>query len=136
MSSNNYGDLATMQERLNTVLSHPDKAIEHPALVIIYQIIKQISDYFRPYQNDKVALMLAAVKWKIEKGQTVLGALLPKDAQLCNVGATPCGRPVTAGTIPDIRSEATTCLAAVATDNLWHMRVNPSTSRDVDSSSQ
>ena len=81
--THNYGDLATMIKMSSNALINLNKTLNHPTLMIMYQITKQIIDFFERYKEDRVALIYAFVQWKINKGQIVLGTLLLMDAIEC-----------------------------------------------------
>jgi len=76
----NHDDLQTMVNLSLEALSNPNKVLEHPILMIIQEIMKQVTAHFEPYKDDHIALLLASVLWKIKKGQLVLGALLLVEA--------------------------------------------------------
>ena len=79
-ANNNYGDYKHMIELIFNALTNQNIVLEHPLLLIVNKIMSQIYDFFCPYKDDNIALLLASVLWKIRKGQIVLGALLLVDA--------------------------------------------------------
>ena len=77
---NNSGDFKAMMELTARSINDPNRSLDHPLLMIINKLSCEIFEYFQDYKDDALALLLASVQWKIEKGQTVLGALLLVDA--------------------------------------------------------
>ncbi|MDR1690072.1 MAG: TIGR02221 family CRISPR-associated protein [Clostridiales bacterium] len=81
--SDTKDNLKTMLYEAGAALSNRNHYFDMPILISIKNVMKQVTDFFRPYNQSQSSLCVAFTLWKLQKEQTVLGAILLMDAIEC-----------------------------------------------------